>query len=180
MASVRSSVKGVQTTQKLWFALYTMPNHERVVLAALRKKGVEAFLPLHRVLCRRNGSKKWVEVPLFRSYVFVHVSPRSWEYYQAIDAPGCLYILSNRGTPLPIPESEIEALRILVSQPDYELIVYERLWVGRDVLLVDGPFKGATGKLVRVNREKFCFVVNISLLGRSVSVDVDPGWVKLL
>lgn len=180
MASVVSSLGKVRLAQKRWYALYTMPNHERVVFTALRKKGVETFLPLHRTLRSSNGSRKWVQTPLFRSYVFVRVAPRSWEYYQAIDAPGCLYILSNRGEPLPIPDAEIRALQILVSQPQYELTVYERLWVGRDVLLVSGPFKGAMGKLVRVDKDKLCFVVNICLLGRSVSVEVDPGWVKVL
>ena len=37
-----------------------------------RGKGIESYLPLKKVLKQWSDRKKWVEEPLFRSYIFIH------------------------------------------------------------------------------------------------------------
>jgi len=158
-----------------WFAVYTRPFHERNVHDILRKKGIEVFLPTRLHL---NYRRKLIEVPLFRSYLFVHVEPKAPFFYQVLDTPGVVKILSYRGIPLPADDEEIESLKILVANAKDELLPYPSMKKGDCVVIIDGPLKGARGYIDSVDAEKLEFVVNITLLGRSVAVKVDPAVVR--
>ena len=54
-----------------WIAVYTKPRHEKTVRNELYKKGYEVFLPLLKEKRKWSDRKKWIEFPLFRSYLFV-------------------------------------------------------------------------------------------------------------
>ena len=54
-----------------WIAVYTKPRHEKAVSNELYKKGYEVFLPLLKERRKWSDRKKWIEFPLFRSYLFV-------------------------------------------------------------------------------------------------------------
>ena len=56
---------------KKWLAVYTRPRREKVVEKEFQKKGFEVYLPMLRQRMKWSDRKKWVEFPLFRSYVFV-------------------------------------------------------------------------------------------------------------
>ena len=56
---------------KKWIAVYTKPRHEKTVEKELQKKGFEVYLPLLKQRRKWSDRKKWVEFPLFRSYIFV-------------------------------------------------------------------------------------------------------------
>ena len=58
---------------KKWIAVYTKPRHEKTVALELGKKGIESYLPLLKERRKWSDRKKWVEFPLFRSYVFVKI-----------------------------------------------------------------------------------------------------------
>ena len=162
-----------------WMALYTRPFHEFKVKEALILRGVEAFLPTGYRISRSRKTKKLIEVPLFRSYLFFRTEPASDEFYYAVDLPGTVYVLSKNGIPLRVDDEEIESLKIL-SQSDlkHRLVPHSHLHKGNCVVVTDGPFTGAKGVVVDINPERMLFVVNITILGRSVSVEVEPSWLK--
>ncbi len=54
-----------------WIAAYTKPRHEKVAYDQLIDNGFTAYLPLLRQKRKWSDRKKWVEIPLFKSYVFV-------------------------------------------------------------------------------------------------------------
>ena len=54
-----------------WIAAYTKPRHEKVAYDQLINKGFSAYLPLLRQKRKWSDRKKWVEIPLFKSYIFV-------------------------------------------------------------------------------------------------------------
>ncbi len=165
---------------RYWMALYTRPFHEFKVREILKRRGCEVFLPTRLSLDLRFQRKCLVEVPLFRSYVFLRAEPKSPEFYFAMNLPGVVYALSKNGLPLEIPEVEIQSLRILVeSRYRDQLISHPRLIPGQCVVVTRGPFQGARGVVQRLDRETLHFVVNIHLLGQSVSVAVEPDWLKL-
>ena len=56
---------------KKWIAFYTKPRHEKLVQKELEKKGVQTYLPLLKERRRWSDRKKWVEFPMFKSYIFV-------------------------------------------------------------------------------------------------------------
>jgi transcription antitermination factor NusG len=59
---------------KKWYALYTKPRWEKKVHRILSERGMESYCPLNKVKKKWSDRVKLVEEPLFKSYVFVHVS----------------------------------------------------------------------------------------------------------
>ena len=57
--------------EKTWYALYTKSRNEKKAHSALVSSGIDSFLPLIKNLKQWSDRKKWVEEPLFRSYLFV-------------------------------------------------------------------------------------------------------------
>ena len=58
---------------KKWIAVYTKPRHEKAVLSQFEEKGIESYLPLIRQKHRWSDRMKWVEIPIFKSYIFACV-----------------------------------------------------------------------------------------------------------
>ena len=56
---------------KSWIAVYTKSRHENTVKAELKKINFEVYLPLIRKKRRWSDRTKWVDFPLFKSYLFV-------------------------------------------------------------------------------------------------------------
>ncbi len=160
-----------------WFAVYTRPFHEKVVKTALTKKGLEVFFPTRLHLDYR---RKIVEVPLFRNYLFVRVEIKSPLYYQVLDTPGVVTVLNKHGIPIPAEDEEIKSLKILVQQARDKIVPLPSIKKGEKVIVIKGPLKGAQGVIVGVDQENLEFVVNLSLLGRSVKMKINPEWVRRL
>ena len=57
-----------------WYAIYVKPNGEKKILKNLEEEHIECYLPIKKTLRQWSDRKKWIEEPVFRSYVFVRVS----------------------------------------------------------------------------------------------------------
>ena len=57
-----------------WYAIYTRPRWEKKVYGMLMEKEVETYCPLNKVQKKWSDRLKWVEEPLFKSYLFVKVT----------------------------------------------------------------------------------------------------------
>ena len=69
-----------------WYALYTKPRSEKKVLDRLLEQEIEAYLPLQKKLRQWKDRKKWVEVPLINSYIFVKIEHK--DYFNVLDTVG--------------------------------------------------------------------------------------------
>ena len=58
-----------------WYAVYTWARHEKRVKDQLDVRHIPCALPLYRVVRRWSDRRKEVELPLFPSYIFVHLTP---------------------------------------------------------------------------------------------------------
>jgi transcription antitermination factor NusG len=56
-----------------WYAVYTRHRSEKRLADALAKLGIDHYLPLLRTRKKWSDRYKWVEEPLFASYVFVRI-----------------------------------------------------------------------------------------------------------
>lgn len=108
--------------QKNWYAVYTKPQHEKKVAALLGKKKIENFCPLACVETQNFRRLKLVFKPLFKSYVFVHVTQEELESLKQTD--GILNILYWLGQPAIIKDEEIAVIREFTS--DHRDIKLER------------------------------------------------------
>ncbi len=160
-------------TQPQWIALYTKPRAEKQVYQRLQQKGITAFLPLIRQLRQWSDRKKWVEVPLFTSYVFACVDRKRYE--SAVRTNGVVRCVWFHGRPAFIPESQIEAIRRFIAG-DLELEVRNsrEIQPGDQVEIAEGPFRGIRGEVVQI-RGKERFLVRIEAIGAALAVECE-GW----
>lgn len=159
-----------------WFALRVKSRAEKVVATIARNKGFEEFLPLYT--CRRRWSDRFksVELPLFPGYVFCRLNPEF--RLPILTIPGVMSFVGIGKVPMPVDEREISAIRSaigagLMAEP------YPFLEVGQRVRLAEGPLAGLEGLLVEVRKQQR-LVVSVSMLRRSVAVEIDRNWVRPL
>jgi len=156
-------------SQLCWFAVQTLPRHEKRVRQRLEYSGIHCFLPLYTKLNRwNNGCMARVEFPLFPSYMFVEMGKR--ECGRILVDPGVTRVVGTGREPVAIPESEIQALRhaIIIGQ----LQPHDYLTVGQKVRIKKGPLADLTGILVRKNSD-FRVVLMLDLIRQGASVEVD-------
>jgi transcription antitermination factor NusG len=90
--------------------------------------------------------------------------------------PGVARIVSIGNEPAPIDPQEIEAIRSIVeSGVAVEPCPY--LHEGQRVLITKGPLKEMSGILLR-KKSEFRVIASISMLRRSVAVEVDSSWLS--
>ncbi len=159
-----------------WYAVYTRGRHEKKVARALEDKGVDVFLPLARTRNRWKDRVKMVEVPLFSGYLFVNSALAVEDRLAILKTPGAVRIVGNHGVGIPVPDEQIESLKVLVES-GAPLLPHRFMRRGEMVLITNGPFMGVAGRVVRGSEEKPRLVVSIEILQRAVSVEIDETWV---
>jgi transcription antitermination factor NusG len=159
-----------------WFALRVKSRCEKVTAASLRNRGYEEFLPLYR--SRRLWSDRWVELelPLFPGYVFCRFDPQ--DRLPILTIPSLVHVVGIGKTPLPVEDGEIAAVQTVVRSG-----LAARPWpylnVGDVVRVQYGALRDLEGILIEV-RKRHRLVVSITLLQRSVAVEIDREWVSLV
>jgi transcription antitermination factor NusG len=157
-----------------WFAAYTTSRHEKAVSQHCATRDIEAFLPLYRTQkLWKNGCRMNLELPLFPSYIFVRVDAR--ERVRVLELPGVLSLVSTAGKPVPLPESDIEALR--ASLPFIKCEPHPYLVIGERVRVKSGSLEGMEGILLR-KKGLLRVVLSLDLIMQSVAVEVDADNVE--
>lgn len=157
-----------------WYAVQTKTSREKFVAEILRGKGYEEFVPLYRSRRRWSDRIKEVELPLFPGYVFCKFD--AGRRLPILTTPGVLLIVGHGRAPVPVEDTEIEALRAVVrsrlqAQP------WPYLQVGQRVRIEGSPLAGMEGILLEL-KNSCRIVVSVDLLQRSVAVEVDHNWVR--
>lgn len=156
-----------------WYALRVRPRHEKVVDAILGNKGYERFLPLYKCLRRRSDRYKEIEFPLFSGYIFCQFDVIG--RMPILTTPGVIGIVGVGRVPAPIATRELDAIgRMIAAQAAVEPWPY--LQCGQSVAITSGPLRGIAGILLRTG-SRSRLVVSVTLLQRSVAVEVDRSWV---
>jgi transcriptional antiterminator NusG len=152
-----------------WFGNRTRSNHERVAALVLRGKGYEPYLPLYRLHRRRAGALIESEHPLFPGYVFCRFDAK--RRLPILMTTGVISVVGIGKEPVAIPDDEIEAVRaVLRSGLPAEPCGYLR--EGQRVRVMNGSLDGVEGILVK-KKNQFRMVVSVTMLQRSISVEID-------
>jgi transcription antitermination factor NusG len=160
-----------------WFAIWTRSRHEQVVREQLQQKDIEAFLPTITKWSRWKDRKKKLDWPLFPGYCFARFPAA--DRLPVLTCSGVVSIVAfDGGEPAPIPEREIESIRLLL-QTSLAFDPCPLIKEGSYVEVAHGPLKGITGRLVRKN-DKARLVLAVDLIGQAVSVEVDAADVRPL
>lgn len=169
------SIKGALRTKKnrvipqQWFIWYTQPRVEKQLQKRLAGEGIEVFLPLRKELHEWSDRKKWVEVPLFRGYLFTKISLRKFEEVRRTN--GIVTYVRFNGQPATLSETEIQRVQQLVTEPEDLEVLHTIFREGERVQVIAGPLMGIEGLVVEHKGAKKV-AVNVEKLGHSILVEV--------
>ena len=174
--SGRPAKEGTLNVENSWYALYTRSRHEKRVAETLAQRGFDTYLPTIPRVSVWHDRKKTVLWPLFPAYVFVRFRPADATKVLAI--PGSVQVIGVAGRPAPIPDEEIENVRLFASclaetggevpksTPSIEL--------GERVLVQSGPFAGIRGVVLEHRGvERVLIQIGLSVIGQSLKVELD-------
>jgi transcription termination/antitermination protein NusG len=157
-----------------WFAIWTRSRHEKMVRDQLAQKDIEVFLPTITRWSRWKDRKKKIDWPLFPGYCFARFDARA--PLPILKCEGVVTIVGTDGLPSPIPEIEIDSIRLLIESE----LSYDPCPLIKEGMMVEvkgGPLKGVVGRLIRKGAHAR-LVLSVDLIGQAVSVEVDAADVK--
>lgn len=128
-------------------------------------------MPIQRTLKQWSDRKKWVEEPLFRSYLFVHISPG--QYFDVLNTPHVVRYVTFEGKAVPIPPRQIDAIRYYLSETEMnpEEKDIQSLEPGSPVEITRGALKGLQGQLVEFRGQKKVRI-EIEALGQFLNLNI--------
>ncbi len=162
---------------KIWYALYTRPRFEKKAQHYLNLKGIESYLPLTRTKRKWSDRIKWVEEPLFKSYIFVCIEEK--DYYEALNTPGIVRFVTFNSKAASIREQDIQFLHKLLDTEYMVEVVGASLEAGQDVKIERGPLTGFTGTLISYAGDKKVRV-DVLHLEHSLLITVPVDYLSVL
>lgn len=155
-----------------WYACRTRARAEKRAARLLAGNGVESYLPVIDQLRQWSDRKRRVAFPLFPGYVFARFDLR--KTYEVLNTPGIVTIVRANGYPTPLRDKELESVRILVTGVNAGHGMprpVEKLEIGQEVIVTEGPFSGMRGMQVE-DRGRTRVAVRLSGPRQAVSVEL--------
>ena len=161
---------------KQWIVVRSKPRSEKVAHNELVKKNIEAYLPLLKERRKWSDRKKWVEFPLFSSYLFAR-----------IDIKDSIFVLQTQGVNTIVKfgkqiaivqNSVIEAIR-LAMEGGYELEPVEYFVEGNIVEVVAGPMKGVKGIVAKLKGQNR-LIIKIDAIQQALSIQNESKFIRKL
>jgi transcription antitermination factor NusG len=159
-----------------WYAVYTKPRWEKKVNELLLKAGVEAYCPLNKVRKKWSDRIKWVEEPLFKSYVFVKIAEEEQTAVRMVN--GIVNFVYWLGRPAIIQDKEIAIIRKFLNEytevraEPLDLRIDAKIRINRGVLM------DKEAKVVEVMNKKVRVV--IESIGYALFAVIDKSNLSLL
>ena len=164
------------TDSKKWYAVHTKPRWEKKVASLLDNSNIVHYCPLNRVVRQWSDRKKVIHEPLFKSYVFVHISDNERPSVRKVQ--GVINFVCWLGKPAVIRDAEIEIIRQFLK--DYKNVQIEKSSINMNdtVRIVRGPLLEQEGTVIQVmnNRVK----VRLPSLGCVMSAEVEKSDIEIV
>ena len=161
----------MQSVKRNWYVVYTKPRWEKKLFAHIVEKGFEAYCPLNKVRKKWSDRSKWVEEPLFKSYVFVKLAEEEMGAVRQIN--GVVNFVYWLGKPAKVKEKEIEIIRSFLNEHEEVRIEPIELTADSRVTIRRGLFMDKEAKVIKVLNKKVQVIIEsigytlIAILDRS-------------
>ncbi len=169
--------------EKLWYVVNTYSGHESKVKEKLESK-VESMdmqdnifrviVPETTEIEIKDGVKKEKTKKMFPGYILVEMIMSDEAWYIVRNTPGVTGFIGSSGRgakPTPLPPQEID--RVLSTMGMSRIDIDSEMNVGDTVNIVDGPFKGMTGRVDSIDQDNNRLNVLIDLFGQETPVEVE-------
>ncbi len=161
-----------------WHIAYTYPRSEKKVFSRTQQMGVESFLPLHTEKRYWSDRIKFIEVPLFSSYIFI----KTPEFYipRLMEINGISRFISFNRKFATIDDAEIQLIKDLLKETkDVKVLDKEEFRKGKRVRVVRGPFQGLEGTTVS-EQGKNRLIITIEGMDQELSVNIPMSHLELM
>ena len=162
--------------EKSWYVLRVRSQAERLVHVGLNQKQFEVLNPTYQALSIRKDRRNVLTRPIFKGYMFIRALLNPKYHLEILKTPGVVEILKSPSGPTPVPDEQIENVRLLEKHvgacfysTDFE--------VGDVVFVREGPLTGLRGVIDRLDRNKLH--IHVDAIPSSVMIDVEPHQVQL-
>ena len=159
---------------KKWLAVYTKPRHEKAVEKEFQKKGFEVYLPMLKERRKWSDRKKWVEFPMFRSYVFVRTKIKNTLF--VLQTSGVVKVIKFGEEVAVVRNESIEAIKLMI-EGGYNPEPLNYFIKGDPVEVKGGSLKGLVGEVIRLDKNDR-LVVRVDAIQHSISIQIDRGFLK--
>jgi len=132
------------------------------------------YCPVKRRKQRWSDRWKWVEEPLFGSYLFVKVAEEERE--AVLRVPGVVRYLFWLGKPAVVRDEEIERIKSWLNDFDHEVIHIESMPVGSKATVASGPLMHRSGEVVSQQGQQL--FMRLEGLGIVLRVDLKENKVE--
>lgn len=154
--------------EKKWHVFYVRSRHEKRVYDDLVELNYVTYLPVKKILKQWSQRKKVIEEPLFKSYIFVYITPNLipliLEHYSVVT------YISFGGKPATVRNQHIKLIKKLIrTNADFD-VTSENYKIGDKLKIQHGPFKGFEGIIGEI-RGKKKYVVNLEEIEYALVVD---------
>ncbi|RRN77295.1 UpxY family transcription antiterminator [Pseudoxanthomonas sp. SGD-10] len=152
-----------------WYPIYTNPRAEKRTAEELEKRGIEVYLPLQKTLKQWSDRKKWVEEPLFKSYLFVYISHR--EYDLVLQTFGVVRFIYFSGKVAYVPQRQMDMLQNYLNGNADSEIIPTQIEKGQLVKIVSGKLKGYEAEMVSWQQQQR-LILRLDALGQSLLLNI--------
>ena len=160
-----------------WIAIRSKPRSEKIVSNELNKKGIESFLPLIKKRQQWSDRKKWVEFPLFPSYLFARIELKDSLYI--MNTHGVNTIVQFGDKVITVEDKVVNSIK-LALEGGYELHPMKYFTIGDEVEVIDGPMKGVVGIVENKLKNENRLVIKIDALQQAVAVHINSEYLEYI
>lgn len=169
--------------EKKWYVVNTYSGHESKVKENLemRTESMNMENNIFRVIVPetkeveiKDGVKKEKVKKMFPGYVLVEMIMSDEAWYVVRNTPGVTGFIGSSGKgakPTPLLPQEID--KILANMGMSRVDIESEIEIGDSVIIIDGPFKGMSGKVENIDLENQKLNILIDLFGQETPVEVD-------
>jgi transcription antitermination factor NusG len=162
--------------KRRWYALYTKPRWEKKVHQLLEQKGIESYCPLNKVKRKWSDRIKLIEEPLFKSYVFVHLTEE--ERATVRMTSGVMNFVYWLGKPAIIRDREIAQIKRFLNEHQFIELQHLQLKEFDKVRIETGVFMNREATVTKVLKKKV--VLTIESLGYQLIALTDTSQLSLI
>jgi transcriptional antiterminator RfaH len=161
-----------------WYLIYTKPRHEKKVYTRLTEVKINSFLPTTKVLRSWHDRKKYVDEPLFPSYVFIYLDDMK-AYYEGIDIEGSLYYVRTGKEIARVEDSVVNDIRLISDRSRDIVVSGDQIQAGQKMIISKGALTGLSCEVVEYNNKKM-LMVRVDLLQRNVLVTLPAEYLMAI
>jgi len=146
--------------------MYTRPRHEKTVSRRLSELNIKGYLPVTKTLRTWCDRKRFIEAPLFPSYVFVYLESML-HYNSGLDIEGVLHYVRFGKEVVRVSESIISNIQLIAEHGKDVEVSSEYFQPGQQLFIQRGPLTGLSCEIVRINGGQK-ILIRVNLLQRNL------------